>query len=64
MPQFLQKTGGDDMEMDMPEPGEMCCCYDEEHDLAKTETPLQLKTRLRATVGRIIIYHRGINHSS
>jgi len=52
------------MEMDMPEPGEMCCCYDEEHDLAKTETPLQLKTRLRATVGRIIIYHRGINHSS
>ena len=52
------------MEMDIPEPGEMCCCYDEEHDLAKTEIPLQLKTRLHATVGRIIIYHRGINQSS
>ena len=52
------------MEIDMPEPGEMCCCYDEEHDLAETEIPLQLKTRLHATVGRIIISHRGINQSS
>jgi len=52
------------MEMDMPEPGEMCCCYDEEHDLAKTEILLQLKTRLHASVGRIIIYYRGINQSS
>ena len=64
MPQFLQKTGGDDMEMDMPEPGEMCCWCDEEHDLAKTVIPLQLKTRLHDTVGRIIISHRGINQSS
>jgi len=49
------------MEMDMPEPGEMCCCCEEEHDLAKTEIPLQLKTRLYATVGRIVISCRGIN---
>ncbi|CAB1056478.1 hypothetical protein D1BOALGB6SA_1215 [Olavius sp. associated proteobacterium Delta 1] len=49
------------MEMDMPEPGEMCCCCEEEHDLAKTEISLQMKTRLHATVSRIIISDRGIN---
>jgi hypothetical protein len=52
------------MEMDMSEPGEMCCYCEEEHGLAKTEISLQLKTRLHATVGRIIISHRGINQSS
>ena len=55
--------GGGDMEMDMPEPGEMCCCCEEEHDLAKTEIALQLKLRLQATVGRIINSYRGINQS-
>ncbi len=64
VPKRFQKSGGDDMEMDMSEPGEMCCCYVEEHDLAKAEIPLQLKTRLHATAGRIIIYYRGINQSS
>jgi hypothetical protein len=64
VPKRFQRTGGGDMEMDMSEPGEMCCWYDEEHDLAKTEILLQLKTRLHATVGRIIIYYRGINQSS
>ena len=52
------------MEMDMQEPGEMCCCCEEEHGLAKTEIPLHLKTRQHATVGRIIISHRGTNQSS
>jgi hypothetical protein len=56
--------GGGDMEMDMPEPGEMCCCCEEEHDLAKMEIALQLKPGLQATVGRIIISYRGINQSS
>ena len=49
------------MEMDMQEPGEMCCCCEEEHDLAKTEIRLQKKYRLHATVGPIIISCRGIN---
>lgn len=31
------------MEMDMQEPGEMCCCREEEHDLAQTELRLQKK---------------------
>jgi len=52
------------MEMDMSEPGEMCCWCEEEHDLAKTEIPLQLITKLHATVGRIIISLRGIDQSS
>jgi hypothetical protein len=56
--------GGGDMEMDMPEPGEMCCCCEEEHAPAHTEIALQLKARLHATVGRIIISYRGINQSS
>ena len=52
------------MEMDMSEPGEMCCCCEEEHGLAKTEIALQFKTKLHATVGPIIISYRGINPSS
>lgn len=52
------------MEMDMPEPGEMCCCCEGEHDPAKTEISLQIKTKLQATPGRIIISYRGINESS
>jgi len=52
------------MQMDMQEPGEMCCCSEEGHDLAKTDTALQLKTKLHATLGRIIISCRGINQSS
>jgi hypothetical protein len=52
------------MEMDMQEPGEMCCCREEEHDLAQAEIRLQKKTRLHATVSRIIISNRGINYPS
>ena len=52
------------MEMDMQEPGEMCCCCEEEHDLAKTGIRLPKKTRLHATVSRVIISGRGINYSS
>ena len=48
------------MEMGMQEPGEMCCCCEEEHDLAKTEKPLQKITGLHATVSRIIISFRGM----
>ena len=48
------------MEMDMQEPGEMCCCYEGGHDLAKTGKALQKITRLQAAVGRIIISYRGI----
>jgi hypothetical protein len=32
------------MEMDMQEPGEMCCRREDEHDLALTEIRLQQKT--------------------
>ena len=52
------------MEMDMQEPGEMCCCSEEEHDPAETDIALQPKTKLHATLGRIIISYRGINQSS
>ena len=52
------------MEMDMQEPGEMHCFSEEEHDLAQTEIRLQMKTRLHATVSRIIISNRGIYYSS
>jgi len=52
------------MEMDMQEPGEMCCCCEEEHDLAETEIRLHRKTRLHPTVRRVIISCRGINQSS
>ena len=52
------------MEMDMQEPGEMCRCREEEHDLAQTEKRLQENTRLPATVSRIIISNRGIDYSS
>ena len=50
------------MEMDMSEPGEMCCCCEEEHGLAEIKIPLQLKTRLPAAAGRIIISNRSIDH--
>jgi hypothetical protein len=33
----------------------MCCCSEEEHDLAETDIALQLKTKLHATPGRIIL---------
>jgi hypothetical protein len=52
------------MEMDMQESGEMCCCSEEEHALAETDIALQLKTKLHATPGRIILSYRGINQSS
>jgi len=52
------------MEMDMSEPGEMRCCCEEKHDLARAETRLQSKTRLHATVGHIINSHRGIDRTS
>ena len=45
------------MEMDMQEPGEMCRCCGEEHDLAQTEI------RLHETVSHIIISIRGIFQS-
>ena len=45
----------------MSEPGEMCRCCEGEHDLAKTEIPLQLETKLHAIVGRIIISDRSID---
>ncbi len=45
------------MEMDMQEPGEMCCCCDEEHD------PAQNEIGLPATVCHIVISIRGINQS-
>ena len=64
MLKLLQMNGGGDMEMDMQEPGEMCCCSEEEHDPAKTDIALQLKTKLHATLGRIIISYRGIKQSS
>jgi len=56
-------NGGDDMEMGMSEPGEMCCRCEGEHGLAETEIPLQLETRLHAIVGRIIISDRSIDPS-
>ena len=49
------------MEMDMQEPGEMCCCCEEEHGLAEPEIRLPKKTKLYATLSRIIISCRGIN---
>jgi hypothetical protein len=49
------------MEMDMQEPGEMCCCCEEEHDLAELEITLQSKARPHAALSRIIISCRGIN---
>ena len=49
------------MEMDMQEPGEMCCCCEEEHDLAGLKISLQNKTRLHAAASPIIISCRGIN---
>ena len=52
------------MEMDMQEPGEMCCGCEEDHDLAITETRLQTKTKLHPTVSPIIISCRCINYSA
>ena len=49
------------MEMDMQEPGEMCCCCEEEHDLAEAEKTLQTRVGLHAAIGLIIISFRGIN---
>ena len=52
------------MEMDMSEPGEMCCGCEGEHDPAKMEILLQSKTKRQAAVSRIIISDRSIDHSS
>ena len=54
------------MEMDMQEPGEMCCCCEEEHGLAEPEIRLPKKTKpkkmgIDATLSRIIISCRGID---
>jgi hypothetical protein len=49
------------MEMDMSEPGEMWFCCEKEHDLARTEIPLHLETRLSAAIGHIIISDRSID---
>ena len=48
-------NGGDDMQMDMPEPGDMCCCCWEEHDLAIAQRALEKMTGPHASANHIII---------
>jgi hypothetical protein len=52
--------GGDDMEMDMQEPGEMCCCYQEAHDPAARRGKLSATAAMPARVSHIIISYRSI----
>ena len=52
------------MDMDMQEPGEMCCPHREEHNLALTHTRLEEITGWNAIVHRIIISCLSIAHSS
>ncbi len=52
------------MEMDMQEPGEMCGCCGEEHDLALTDRKRQKIAGLHAIESHIIISDRGITYSS
>jgi len=48
------------MEMDMQEPGEMCCCYEEEHDPAAMRGKLSGTGGMHARVSHIIISYRSI----
>ena len=57
---FSQQIGGDDMEMDMQEPGEMCCCFEEELDPAAMPGRLSRTGAMHARVSHIIISYRGI----
>ena len=43
------------MQMDMPEPGDMCCCCWEEHDLAIAQRALEKMTGPHASANHIII---------
>ena len=49
------------MEMDMQEPGEMCCCDWEEHKPAITERNLRQVTGLHKLANHIIISYRNIS---
>ena len=51
------------MEMDMSEPGEMCCCGEGEHKPANTDIPLLWQTRQHTTVSRIVVSGRPIDQS-
>ena len=48
------------MEMDMQEPGEMCCCFEEELDPAAMPGRLSRTGAMHARVSHIIISYRGI----
>ena len=48
------------MEMDMQEPGEMCCFYKEEHHLFSERRSLQEIIGLHTSLNHIIISCRGI----
>jgi hypothetical protein len=48
------------MEMDMQEPGEMCCCYQEAHDPAARRGKLSATAAMHARVSHIIISYRSI----
>ncbi|MBT8365974.1 MAG: hypothetical protein KJP23_14855 [Deltaproteobacteria bacterium] len=48
------------MEMDMQEPGEMCCFYGEEHDPAAMPGKLYRTGGMHARVSHIIKSYRGI----
>ena len=48
------------MEMDMQEPGEMCCCCGEAHESARVPVGLYCNAKLHAAVSRIVISCRGI----
>jgi len=48
------------MEMDMQEPGEMCCCYGEELDPDAMPGKLSRTGGMHARVSHIIISYRAI----
>jgi len=50
------------MEMDMQEPGEMCCCGWEEHEPAMTERNLTKPAGLYEPANHIIISYRSISY--
>ena len=51
------------MEMDMQEPGEMCCCGWDEHKPAITERNLKEITGLHEVANHIIISYRCLSNS-
>jgi hypothetical protein len=59
---IFQKMGGDDMEMGMQEPGEMCCCGWHEHEPATTERNLKELTEMHEPANHIIISCRSISN--